>query len=64
MEPDDTQIYFIELQHCEQKCIPCAILFGSEELENGKLKLRNVETRDEEEISREDLASILSSKTS
>jgi len=39
-------------------------LFGSEELENGKLKLRNVETRDEEEISREDLASILSSKTS
>jgi len=53
-----------ELQHCEQKCIPWAILFGSEELENGKLKLRNVETRDEEEISREDLASILSSKTS
>ena len=62
--PNETQIYFIELQHCEQKCIPWAILFGSEELENGKLKLRNVETRDEEEISREDLASILSSKTS
>ena len=61
---DSSQTYFVELQHCEQKSIPWAILFGSEELENGKLKLRNVETRDEEEISREDLASILSSKTS
>ena len=52
----------LELQHCEQKCIPWAILFGSEELDNGKLKLRNVETREEEEIEREELSSIMSSK--
>ena len=51
-----------ELQHCEAKSIEWVVLFGSSEIENGKLKIRNVSTREEQEIERANLAEVIRSK--
>lgn len=44
-----------QLQHCEENEIPWAVVIGEGEIANGVVKLRNVVTRQEEEIKREDL---------
>ena len=65
-----------ELQHCEvsfacrekyyqkfqEKNIPWVVLFGSDELERGVLKVRNVQSREETEIERATLAEYIRSK--
>lgn len=44
-----------QLQHCEENEIPWAVIIGEQEVEKGIVKLRNVITRQEEEVKREDL---------
>jgi histidyl-tRNA synthetase len=44
-----------QLQHCEENQIPLAVVFGDGELERGVVKLREVTSRKEEEISVESL---------
>lgn len=40
----------VQLQHCEEYNIPYAVVFGDSELERDVVKLREVSTRNEEEI--------------
>ncbi|XP_072400327.1 histidine--tRNA ligase, cytoplasmic [Diabrotica undecimpunctata] len=49
----------VQLQHCEENGIPFAIVLGESEIKNGVVKLRNVETRQETEVKRENLADVL-----
>lgn len=44
-----------QLQHCEENGIPWAVIVGENEVANGVVKLRDVVTRREEEVKREDL---------
>lgn len=46
----------IQLQHCEEAGIPFAVLIGDSELDRGVVKLREVSTRQEEEVPLEKLA--------
>lgn len=41
-----------QLQYCEERAIPLAIIIGQSELERGVVKLRNVATREEVEVPR------------
>lgn len=43
----------VQLQHCEERQIPLVLILGDSELERGVVKLRNVLTREEAEVSRE-----------
>ncbi|XP_003741784.1 histidine--tRNA ligase, cytoplasmic [Galendromus occidentalis] len=45
----------VQLQYCEDKQIPLAIVFGENELSQGVLKLRNVATREEVVVPRANL---------
>lgn len=45
----------VQLQHCEERQIPLVLILGDSELERGVVKLRNVLTREEAEVSREKL---------
>nr|CAH7738757.1 unnamed protein product [Callosobruchus chinensis] len=45
-----------QLQHCEEYGIPLALILGESEIKNGIVKLRNVTTREEVEITRSKLA--------
>lgn len=49
-----------QLQHCEENSIPYAIVLGDSELERGVVKLREVTTRNEEEIPVDKLADEIS----
>jgi histidyl-tRNA synthetase len=44
-----------QLQYCEDNGIPFAVVVGESELQKGVVKLRNVETREEIEVLRENL---------
>lgn len=44
-----------QLQHCEENEIPWAVIIGENEVAKGVVKLRDVVTRQEEEVKREDL---------
>merc|ERR1711936_1364875 len=44
-----------QLQYCEENSIPIAVMVGTSELEKGVVKLRDVATRAETEVTREDL---------
>lgn len=44
-----------QLQHCEENEIPWAIIIGEGEVARGVVKLREIVTRQEEEVKREDL---------
>lgn len=44
-----------QLQHCEENEIPWAVIIGEGEVAKGVVKLRDVVTRQEEEVQREDL---------
>lgn len=40
-----------QLQYCEDRRIPIAVILGSSEIEKGVVKIRDVATREEEEVS-------------
>lgn len=47
----------VQLQHCEEQGIPLALVLGDAELERGVVKLREVSTRQEEEVPVADVVS-------
>ncbi|KAF6039351.1 hypothetical protein EB796_002315 [Bugula neritina] len=47
----------VQLQECESAGIPLAVVIGGNEIERGVVKLRDVELREEVEVSRDDLLS-------
>ena len=51
-----------QLQYCEESGIPLAVILGTGEIERGVVKLRVVETREETEVPREDLARVIKEK--
>ena len=51
-----------QLQYCEENVIPFAIIIGESELQAGIVKLRNISTREEMDIKREDLVQAIKSK--
>ena len=51
-----------QLQYCEEHGIPLAVILGTGEIERGVVKLRVVETREETEVPREDLAKVIKEK--
>lgn len=44
-----------QLQHCEENGIPLAVVLGESELKRGIVKIRNIKTRQEDEIPRDKL---------
>lgn len=54
----------VQLQHCEEYGIPYAVVFGDSELERGVVKLREVSTRNEEEIQLSGLAAEIKKRLS
>lgn len=44
-----------QLQHCEENGIPLAVVLGESELKRGVVKVRNITTRQEDEVAREKL---------
>ncbi|CAB3228513.1 unnamed protein product [Arctia plantaginis] len=44
-----------QLQHCEENGIPLAVVLGESELKRGVVKVRNIKTRQEDEVPRENL---------
>ncbi|KAL1432766.1 hypothetical protein MTO96_012971 [Rhipicephalus appendiculatus] len=44
-----------QLQYCEERSIPLAIIIGESELQKGVVKLRKVATREEFEVPRDKL---------
>ncbi|XP_038213732.1 histidine--tRNA ligase, cytoplasmic isoform X1 [Zerene cesonia] len=44
-----------QLQHCEENGIPFAVVLGESELKRGVVKIRNITTREENEVPRESL---------
>ena len=53
-----------QLQYCEDNGIPYAVVVGESELQNGVLKLRNIETREEIEVLRDNLVEEIKSRRS
>lgn len=51
-----------QLQYCEENGIPLAVIIGESELQKGVLKLRNIETREETEVLRENLVEEIKSR--
>jgi len=45
-----------QFQYCEEQGIPLCVVFGDDEIEKGVVKLRNMKTREETEVKREELA--------
>ncbi|XP_073996666.1 histidine--tRNA ligase isoform X2 [Rhodnius prolixus] len=44
-----------QLQHCEERGIPLVIILGEDEIKRGVVKVRNVTSREENEVDRENL---------
>ncbi|XP_072941967.1 histidine--tRNA ligase, cytoplasmic isoform X3 [Epargyreus clarus] len=51
-----------QLQHCEENGIPLAVVLGESELKRGVVKIRDITTRDEQEVPRESLVQELKSR--
>ena len=51
-----------QLQYCEENGIPFAVIIGESELQKGVVKLRDIQTRDETEIARDELVAAIVSK--
>lgn len=51
-----------QLQYCEENGIPLAVIIGESELQKGVVKLRSIETREEVEVARTELASEIISR--
>ncbi|XP_045492592.1 histidine--tRNA ligase, cytoplasmic isoform X3 [Colias croceus] len=53
-----------QLQHCEENGIPFAVVLGESELKRGVVKIRNITTREENEVTRESLVDELRTRIS
>ncbi|OWR50578.1 Histidyl-tRNA synthetase cytoplasmic [Danaus plexippus plexippus] len=53
-----------QLQHCEENGIPLAVILGESELKRGLVKIRNIATRQEDEVPREKLVEELKNRIS
>lgn len=53
-----------QLQHCEESGIPLVAILGEQELKDGVVKLRDVATREEADVSRADLIEEIRRRTS
>ncbi|XP_062845993.1 histidine--tRNA ligase isoform X2 [Trichomycterus rosablanca] len=53
-----------QLQHCEETGIPLVAILGEQELKDGVIKLRNVATREEVDVSRAELVEEIKKRTS
>merc|ERR1712029_597517 len=51
-----------QLQYCEEQGIPLAIVLGESEIAGGIVKLRNVATREETEVKREEMIEVVKNK--
>ena len=51
-----------QLQYCEDNGIPLAVIIGESELEKGVVKLREISTREETEVSRDQLVAAIIAK--
>jgi len=51
-----------QLQYCEDNGIPLAVIIGESELEKGVVKLRDISTREETEVSRDQLVAAIIAK--
>ncbi|VDK85266.1 unnamed protein product [Cylicostephanus goldi] len=50
-----------QLQYCEDRLIPYVLIVGERELQEGVIKLRNVKTREEQDVPLAKLADTLRS---
>ena len=53
-----------QLQYCEDNGIPLAVIIGESELQKGVVKLREIATREETEVPREELVAKIVGKRS
>ena len=51
-----------QLQHCEENGIPLAVVLGESELKRGVVKVRNITTRQEDEVARDNLVEDLKTR--
>lgn len=51
-----------QLQHCEENGIPLAIVLGDSELQKGSVKLRDIVTRQEVEVPRNQMVQAIKEK--
>ena len=51
----DRTTFYKQMQECEKKRIPIAVMLGKQEIEQGVVKIRNVETRKETFVKRGNL---------
>uniref|UniRef100_A0A2A4JWG9 histidine--tRNA ligase n=1 Tax=Heliothis virescens TaxID=7102 RepID=A0A2A4JWG9_HELVI len=51
-----------QLQHCEENGIPIAVVLGESELKRGVVKVRNITTRQEDEVPRDQLVEDLKTR--
>lgn len=51
-----------QLQHCEENGIPLAVVLGESELKRGVVKVRNITTRQEDEVARDNLVEELKTR--
>ena len=52
-----------QLQYCEDNGIPLAAIIGESELKKGVVKLRDIETREEVEVKKDDLIQEILART-
>lgn len=51
-----------QLQHCEENGIPLAVVLGDSELKRGVVKIRDIVSRQEDEVPRENLVQELQTR--
>ena len=51
-----------QLQYCEEHGIPLAVIIGQSELDSGTVKLRVIATREEIQVDRSQLVSVIKEK--
>ena len=51
-----------QLQFCEEKQIPLAVVIGESEIKAGIVKLRDVQSREEVEVKREDMVKVINER--
>merc|ERR1719461_2621680 len=51
-----------QLQYCEEQGIPLAVVLGESEIAKGVVKLRNIATREEAEVKRDEMLQAIKSK--
>lgn len=51
-----------QLNEANEQHVPYAVIFGEDELKAGQVKLKNLETRDEQTVARADLPAAIRAK--